>query len=76
MNNLFLDTEDDKIRISFSLSLYGKINEFNGVFDDDAHWQEIIDEVVKTIEASYGYSLDLPDDLGIYYPGKVNDGNK
>jgi len=75
MHNLFLDTEDDKIRVSFSLSLYGKTNEFNGVFDDDTQWHEIIDEVIKTVEASYGYSLGLPDDLGIYYPGKVNDGN-
>lgn len=67
------DPDDDKIRVNFSISLYGKEQIFNGVYEDSANWSEVLDDIVKTLEASYSYSFNISDDLGIYYKGKVDE---
>ena len=67
------DPDDDKIRVNFSISLYGKEQIFNGVYEDSANWHEVLDDIVKTLEASYSYSFNISDDLGIYYKGKVDE---
>jgi len=33
----------------------------------------VIDDVVKQIEACWGYTFELPEELGIYHKGKKND---
>lgn len=73
--NFFED--DDKFYVNFSIKYNGHTHEFNGDFPDDTVWGEILDEVVKTLEASYGYSFDLPKTkgyseqyLGIYHKGR------
>lgn len=73
MSDFWFNKEDDKIRVNFSISLYGKTNEFNGVYEDSANWSEVLDDIVKTLEASYSYSFNISDDLGIYYKGKVDE---
>ena len=67
---MMLDKEDDKIRVNFSISLYGKEQTFNGVYDDSANWHDILGDIVSTLEASYGYTFDIGEELGIYYKGK------
>lgn len=67
------DPDDDKIRVNFSISLYGKEQIFNGVYEDSANWSDVLDDIVKTLEASYSYSFNISDDLGIYYKGKVDE---
>ena len=73
MSDRWFDNDDDKIRVNFSISLYGKTHEFNGVYEDSANWSEVLDDIVKTLEASYSYSFNINDDLGIYYKGKVDE---
>lgn len=73
MSDRWFDNDDDKIRVNFSISLYGKTHDFNGVYEDSANWSEVLDDIVKTLEASYSYSFNISDDLGIYYKGKVDE---
>ena len=70
--------EESNISVSFSISLHGKTHSFDAEFEDTASWTEVLDELVKTLEASYGYSFDLPVEteyghVGVYYKGKNND---
>jgi hypothetical protein len=67
------DTEDDKIRVNFSISLYGKTQTFNGVYEDSTNWQDILGDVVSTLESAYGYTFNMGEELGIYYKGKENE---
>ena len=62
--------DEEKCRVSFSISLYNKEHTFSGTYEDDATWIEVLNDVVKTLEASYGYSFDLPEELGVYYREK------
>ena len=64
------DTEDNKIRVNLSISLYGKEQSFNGVYEDGACWHEVLNDIVATLEASYGYSFDIAEEIGVYYKGK------
>ena len=61
--------QPDKMRVSLSISLYDKTYSMNCEYDDGELWGDVLRDVVKTLEASYGYSFDL-EDLGIYYRGK------
>ena len=67
-------TEDeDKAYVRFSYSNCGKDVKFNGEYDYDVTWPEILSDVVKTLEGSFGYKFDLlahEDELGIYAPQK------
>ena len=53
--------------------MYGKEQIFNGVYEDSANWHDILDDLIKTIEASYGYSFNISEELGIYYKGKEDE---
>ena len=67
---MMLDVDDNKIRVNFSISLYGKEQTFNGVYNDSANWHDILGDIVSTLEASYGYTFDIAEEIGIYYKGK------
>ena len=72
------DEENPKCIVNFSINNLGKEHRFHGAFDYDVSWPEVLDEVVKTLEASYGYSFDLDVEtpsgtLGVYYKGKDDD---
>ena len=66
---------DDKFYVNFEIKGWGKTHEFRGEYDNDVIWQEILNDVVKTIEASYGFAFDLDkaDEVGIYYRGKEDE---
>ena len=67
------DPDDDKIRVTFSISLYGKEQIFHGVYEDSANWHDILGDVISTLEASYGYTFNIGEELGIYYKGKEDE---
>ena len=66
---------EDKCYVRFSISNYGKTHEFSGEFEDCVVWPEVLHEIVKTLEASYGYSFDIDVDtpqgsMGVYHASK------
>lgn len=66
--------DDDKMYVNFTINMYGKTHAFNATLEDAETWTEVLDPIIRTLEAAYGYSFDLDkEDLGIYYPGKKND---
>jgi len=65
---------DDNMRVNMSISLYGKTYTLNAEYDDGELWGDVLRDIVKVLESSYGYSFDL-EDLGIYYRGK-DDGSE
>jgi len=65
--------DDDKIRVNFSISLYGKEQSFNGVYEDSANWNDVLGDIVSTLEASYGYTFNIGEELGVYYKGKEDE---
>ena len=66
--------QPDKMRVGLTITWYGKTYSMNCEYEDSAMWGEVLEDVVKTLESSYGYSFDL-EDLGIYYRGK-DDGSE
>lgn len=68
--------EDGKIYVNFQVRGHGKTYTLDSEYDDDVIWQEVLDDVVKTLESSWGYTFDLnvahPDHgtVGVYYKGK------
>lgn len=66
---------DDKFYVHFEIKAWGKTHEFRGEYDNDVIWQEILNDVVKTVEASYGFAFDLDkaDEIGMYYRGKEDE---
>ena len=74
---MFEHYNDDKCVVRFNITNHGKQLSFNGEYDFDVTWPEVLDDVVKTLEASYGYSFDIdletPSGVaGIYYSEKDN----
>lgn len=68
------DDDDNKVYISMTYTAYGKTHSVSMDFDDDCTWSEVLDPIIATLEAAYGYSFDLDTEaLGIYYPGKNDD---
>jgi len=66
-------TDENKIRVYFSIDSYGHSHTYSAVLDDDTTWDEVLNKIVSTLEASYGYTFDIQDNLGIYYKGKEDD---
>jgi len=77
--NPFDDLEDDKMRVSFSIRIYGKEVSLNHAYDDDTTWFEVLSDITAALEASYGFSFDLPHpnnsdiNLGIFVRGRDDD---
>ena len=75
---MFEDNDDDKMIVHFSIRNCGKSHSFHGYFDDCVTWTEVLDEIVKTLEASFGYAFDLDVEteyglMGVYHKGKDDD---
>lgn len=68
---LFGDYDDvaSKLRVKLSIQMYDDEMIMHNEYPDDVEWQHVLSDIIKTVEASYGYSFDIPD-LGIYYRGK------
>ncbi len=62
----------EKFSVEFSIKGFGKEHTFSGQYADNVSWKEILDDVVKTLESSYGFSFNMDGDTGMYYPGKVD----
>ena len=65
--------DEDKIYMTFELRGHGKEQIIKCEYQDDVHWSEVVDDVIKQLEASWGYSFDFPGEIGVYYKGKKND---
>jgi len=68
-NYLWNDCQDCKMRIKLSIQLYDHETIIDNEYPDDVHWQDVLSDIVKSLESSYGYAFDL-EELGIYYKGK------
>jgi hypothetical protein len=67
--NLF--DEEDKAYVSMSYRAHGITHSVNIELEDSCTWDEVLEPIIRTLEAAYGYSFDLDKaSLGIYYPGK------
>ena len=71
--------DEHKIYMTFELRGHGKTKTIHAEYEDDVHWSEVLDDVVGQIEASWGYTFDIPLEvesglLGIYHAGKKNVG--
>jgi len=75
--NIFDDEE--KIYVSFEIRGHGKTHSFNSEYEDCVNWSEILDDVVRVMESSWGYTFDLDVEnpcsgkIGVYYKGKSDD---
>jgi len=60
--------------ISLSYRAHGKTHSVDMELNDDCTWGEVLNPIISTLEAVYGYSFDLDsEELGIYYSGKHDD---
>lgn len=66
---LFQDDED-KQYVLFEYKAHGRTHTFSAEYDECEGWSVIVDELIRTLESAYGYTFDLPNNLGAYYPGK------
>ena len=66
---VFEDDQDCKVRVTLTLQMYNHATIMDNAYPDDVQWQDVLGDIVKTVEASYGYAFDL-EGLGIYYTGK------
>jgi len=71
---MLFDENDDKIRVKLSICLYDQETIIDNQYDDDTHWEHIMNDIVKAVEASYGYTFDI-EGFGIYYKGKDDGGS-
>jgi len=67
--------DEDKIYIAFEVRGHGKESLFRAEYVDDVHWSEVLDDVISRLEATWGYSFDVPLETpggmaGIYHVGK------
>ena len=75
---MFEDNDDEKCIVHFSIRNCGKSHSFHGYYDDCVTWTEVLDEIVKTLEASFSYAFDLDVEtengwIGVYHKGKDDD---
>ena len=61
-----------QMTVNFTVTNYGEAHSYNAIIDTCTPWHEVLDQVVRALEASYGYTFDL-EELGIYYRGKADD---
>jgi len=71
---MWFDESNDKIHVRLSISLYDKETIIDNQYDDDTEWWHILNDLVSTLEASYGYAFDI-EEFGITYKGKSNGGS-
>lgn len=69
--------DNEKFQVNFEITAWGKTHQFNGSYEDVVSWQEIVNDVVKVVQSSYGYAFDVSKhmgDIGIYSPENKSDG--
>ena len=64
--------KDSKMRVHFNITNLGETTTYSADLDYETPWTEVLDKLVRTLEAHYGYSSDL-EELGVYYSGKQDD---
>jgi hypothetical protein len=70
INDLRINQDPETFYMRFKITAHGHTISVESEYDMEVQWHEILDDIVKALESSYGYSFDLPNDLGIYYKGK------
>ena len=76
MNRELLWPDEEKFHVNFEITAWGKTHEFRGTYDNAVGWSEILNDVVKVLQSSYGYAFDVErnlEDIGIYCPEKPSD---
>ena len=61
--------DDDAMRVYFSISNLGQTNSMTYECEYDTTWDEVLDKVIRTMEAHYGYSFNM-NESGIYHSDK------
>lgn len=69
MRDLFKADEDDKMYVTIEIRAHGRTRTFSAEYDDDVQWADVLDEVIATVESSYGYCFDV-DGFGLHHEGK------
>lgn len=75
MNRDLICPDEEKFHVNFEITAWGKTHSFNGTYDDAVSWQEILNDVVKALQSSYGYAFNVEkhlEDIGIYCPEKTS----
>jgi hypothetical protein len=62
LDDLFYD-DDSMTRVHFSYRSCGKSISLNNDYVIDVTWDEVLDDVIRTLESHYGYTFDLTDFL-------------
>lgn len=63
--------DDDKFHLTFEITAWDKTHRITATYENDVSWHEIMNDVTKVVQASYGYAFPAEDaEIGIYYPGK------
>tara|TARA_R110002167_G_scaffold189377_1_gene391504 strand:- start:391 stop:618 length:228 start_codon:yes stop_codon:yes gene_type:complete len=66
--------DQEKAYLSFEFYVNGKTFKVDNEYEFDVTWTEVLDDVIRAMEASFGYSLDLSksiEKLGIHKQGKT-----
>ena len=58
--------EEDKMYLNVTFTAHGRTHSLSSVYKDDDTWHVLVNDVVKLLESSYGYTFDIDDDIGIY----------
>jgi len=66
---MWFEDDDNQMTVRVSITAYGKEYSMSSKYADDPLWPEVLGDIIKVIEASYGYTFDIAD-LGVYYSGK------
>lgn len=72
---LFNEPNDMDMTVDFTITEHGVTHTLSATYDDGTPWHTVLDHVVSTLEAHYGYSFDLHWEsevgtVGVYYRGK------
>jgi hypothetical protein len=63
------DLDTTNMQVHFSITNLGQSNSMTYDCEYDTTWDEVLDKVVRTLEAHYGYTFNL-EDTGIYHSDK------
>jgi hypothetical protein len=63
------DFDTTNMQVHFSITNLGQSNSMSYDCEPDTTWDEVLNKVVQTLEAHYGYTFNL-EDTGIYHSDK------
>jgi hypothetical protein len=66
---MWFEDDDSQMTVRVSITAHDKEYSMSSKYEDDALWPEVLSDIIKVIEASYGYTFNI-EDLGMYYSGK------